>query len=395
MNEMIKQTLTLFLLFMVITADISAQKSFVCSVAWKVGGLLPANEQKQSLGFAGPVTGIHQDVLIVAGGANFPDGMPWLGGKKKYYDDGYIFKKKESGQIEYYKSFKLPFSLAYSANCSVSSGIITVGGENEMGLSDKVLLLRWDKTKQTVRIKRLPNLPFTVTNAAVTAISNKIYVAGGETKNEVSNHFLVLDLNEANTGWKQLPSLPKPVSHGVMAAQSNGVDQSIYIIGGRKKNSNDTSTLYASTLQFDWKANQWAEKKPVPYALSAGTGVAAGSNQILLFGGDKGETFHQTEELIAAINNETDSVKKQRLNQQKIGVQSAHPGFDRHVLLYDTVKDKWTTVGTIPFDVPATTTATKWGKDVIIPSGEIKAGVRTPQILLGRLSYQKTSCSNQ
>ena len=42
-------------------------------------------------GFGGPIAGVHDGVLIVAGGANFPDGPPWqVGdappGKKVWHD---------------------------------------------------------------------------------------------------------------------------------------------------------------------------------------------------------------------------------------------------------------------------------------------------------------------
>ena len=35
-----------------------------------------------SLGVAGPFAGVSHDVLIVGGGANFPNGAPWDGGAK-------------------------------------------------------------------------------------------------------------------------------------------------------------------------------------------------------------------------------------------------------------------------------------------------------------------------
>src|SRR5690348_1740468 len=114
-------------------------------------------------------------------------------------------------------------------------------------------------------------------------------------------------------------------------------------------------------------------------------GVAFGTNSILLFGGDKGTTFHKTEELIFAISNEKDEAKKARLNAEKIKVQSTHPGFCRQVLLYNTKKDEWKTIGNIPFDSPATTTAVKWDNKIIIPGGEIRAGVRTTQILSAKI----------
>ena len=43
-------------------------------------------------GVAGPFAGIHGSTLIVAGGANFPDTMPWHGGKKQYHDEIYQFQ---------------------------------------------------------------------------------------------------------------------------------------------------------------------------------------------------------------------------------------------------------------------------------------------------------------
>ena len=78
-----------------ITEALYAQQG-VSSIQWKIAGELPStNSHERSLGFAGPVAGIHKNILVVAGGANFPKAMPWMGGKKKYYDCGYLFKGQE------------------------------------------------------------------------------------------------------------------------------------------------------------------------------------------------------------------------------------------------------------------------------------------------------------
>ena len=47
-------------------------------------------------GLAGPYTGIDDNVLIVAGGANFPDKLPWEGGAKVFYDEIFILKKNDA-----------------------------------------------------------------------------------------------------------------------------------------------------------------------------------------------------------------------------------------------------------------------------------------------------------
>lgn len=367
-----------------------AQKQTLHHINWKVAAELPAiNGQSKALGLAGPAAGVHQKVLVVAGGANFPDRMPWLGGKKKYYDDIYVFEKEDKGNniTPYPKLFHLPYPVAYSAGCTAPAGIICAGGENADGITSKVLLVQWDIATENIAVKNLPDLPVAVANASITADGNMVYLGGGEMADGVSNHFYRLDLNDTAAGWKQLPALPKPVSHAVMVVQASGDHQYLYMIGGRKKNSNGISDLYASVYRYDLKNNRWQQKQSLPYALSAGTGMATGDSGILLFGGDKGETFHKTEQLIAAIEAEKDDAKKQQLIRQKALLQTAHPGFSQEVLHYNAMADAWEITGTIPFEVPVTTTAVNWGKEVLIPSGEIKAGKRTPRLLLGKFFH--------
>lgn len=389
-----KRTLYIFFLTMLTTVETAAQNGTPCAIEWKIAGAVPpAKEGQKPLGVAGAVAGIHNGMLIIAGGANFPDAMPWLGGKKNYDDEGFVFDLDQTGAATVVSTFKLQFPLAYSASCSTPGGIVTAGGENEQGISNKVFLLQWDIATGNILINNLPDLPVAVTNAAIASIDNKVYLAGGEMKTGVSDRVFVLDIMNRKAGWKTLPSVPHPVSHAVLVAKED--EQNLYLAGGRKKNGNGISDLYASTYTFDIKNGQWTEKNTLPYVLSAGTGVLAAGNSILLFGGDNGGTFHKVEELIAAIAGETDSLKKQELNVQKVKLLSAHPGFCKSVLSYDIAKDEWTTIGSIPLGVPVTTTAIRWNDHVIIPSGEIRAGVRTPTILLGKFCFEKTAASQE
>jgi N-acetylneuraminic acid mutarotase len=92
---------------------------------------------------------------------------------------------------------------------------------------------------------------------------------------------------------------------------------------------------------------------------------------------------------MAAISAEKGETKKQELILKKNKFQGEHPGFSKEVLFYNVNTNRWKVLGTIPFDVPVTTTAVKWGSQVLIPSGEIKAGVRSPYILSAKI-LQKT-----
>lgn len=379
---------TICILFMFSVTELFAQKKSN-AVSWSIAGELPSsNGQPASLGVAGPVTGVHDKMMFVAGGANFPDSMPWQGGKKKYYNRLYVFTKKSKHLTPIADNFTLPDKIAYSANCSTPNGVLYAGGENETGISDKAFLLKWDDATRSVVTEQLPSLPVAVTNAAATSHNNIVFIAGGESGDGVSDKCWSIDLGNSTAGWEELPSLPKPVSHAVFVAIKSAGILKLYIVGGRRKTKQGISDLYKSVFELTIGSNQWKELEPLPYPLSAGTGVATGTAGIILFGGDLGTTFSKVESYLSAISKATSETEKQDLIRQKNQLLVAHPGFSKEILLYNIVTGKTKTVGTIPYPIPVTTTAFLWDKVVMIPSGEIKAGVRTPQILMAKIRRQ-------
>lgn len=342
---------------------------------WKQFAVLPSVKGMASLGYAGPVTGIQDNLLFIGGGANFPDGMPWAGGKKQYYSLAYVTSIDTKSPS--FREFSLPYKVAYSATCSTPAGIVCAGGETDTGPLNLVLLIQFNKGAPVFSF--LPSLPLALTNAAATVIENDIYIAGGETRTAVSSRFFKLDLNDTLKGWQSLPDVPASVSHAVLVSIAE--KGKIFLAGGRKKTQTGISELYNTLFEYDLPTNQWVAKKNLPYTLSAGTGTIIENRYIALFGGDRGIAFHKTEQLITEIQNESDSVKKRALTQQKNQLQITHPGFSRELLLYDIKNDLWMMGASIPFNVPVTTTAVKNGNRIWIPSGEIKAGVRSPAIL--------------
>lgn len=374
-----KFSVSLLIAFLMIACN-TVQKN-VAVFNWEAATELPPEQgQLRSIGYAGPIAGTHNGVLFIGGGANFPDKMPWRGGVKKYHDELFVYRPSGNN----FQHFKLPYALAYCANVSTPKGLVSIGGENELGPTSGVLFINWDGRK--VVVKQFPHLPIAITNASATGVDNIIYVAGGETNEAVSSKFYKLNMNDAAPAWQELAPLPQPTSHAVLVAKEGGNVKQFFLIGGRRKNTNGISDLYESVYAYNIANNEWEKKKPLPYALCAGTGTVWGEDYIVLFGGDKGETFHKVETLIAKINSEKDSVVKEKLNEEKIMIQSTHPGFSNELLWYNIKKDEWMANGAIPFAVPVTTTAVKMDGKIYIPSGEIKAGVRTPVILKANAS---------
>jgi N-acetylneuraminate epimerase len=283
----------------------------------------------------------------------------------------------------------LPEAVAYCANVMTSEGLVYIGGENAQGILDKVVLVKKNVTSDELIFSDLSSLPLPLTNLAAAYNNDIIYVAGGNSKDGNSDKFFSLDVSTPGASWQSLPDIPVKIAYTVMAVQSDGDHNCIYLIGGRRKNRNGISDIFNTVYQFDIKDNHWRKKQSLPYSVSAGTGIAIGSNHILLVGGDKGETFSKEEKLSAAIRTEKDEQKNKELIKEKIALLEAHAGFTSEVMLYNTITDTWEKTNPLPSGSPVTTTAIKWDDDIIIPSGEIKAGVRTPRILMGKLSVQQ------
>lgn len=344
---------------------------------WKKAGSLTTLGKS---GVAAPVTGISNDVLIVGGGADFPDTLPWLGGKKKYYDRVCIFEANGDSLVQTDKAPALHHPVAYAASCSTTGGLIYAGGESEAGISKQVFRLSWHADSKELASERLPDLPVALTNAGMVAYKEQVIICGGETDTGTSAKCFSLDINDMEAGWRELATLPQAVSHMILALQSLNNRDYLYLLGGRSKMQTGISDLYRDVYALDLAVNTWEKKTSLPYPVTAGTGFAADEEQIVLFGGDTGETFHRSELLSVAIKAEKDPAGLAKLNEERIELLNTHPGFSNKILLYNTRTGLCTEIGLLPFETPVTTTAVVWNDKVVLPGGEIKAGVRTPDI---------------
>lgn len=363
--------------------------SAVASLPGPVGG--GANP-----GVAGAFAGWHQGALLIAGGANFPAGMPWEGGRKAYQDRIYVLQKK--GEKYQWIEARNPYlnqKMAYGASVSVPAGIVCIGGESEAGTSRNAFLMQWDDAVKQVLFTTLPDLPMPLANAAATAIGQMVYVAGGENAGKPSNGFFALDLAAANPQWQTLPALPVALSHAVAVAQNDGKATAVYVLGGRSATASGVSELHGTTFRYDPASRQWQQRAGIsdggiPTTLSAGTGLASGSSYIVLFGGDNGKVFHEIETFNARIAAATTDAEKQMLQAEKLPLLLQHDGFSKNIYLYNTITDTWTKTGEMPAGAQVTTTAVKAGSDIIIPSGEVRPGVRTPVVMRGSMRSQSS-----
>ena len=79
--------------------------------------------------------------LIVAGGANFPDKMPWDGGAKVWWGDIWVLENFSRLTPSWVRdrTFKLPRRIAYGISVSLPEGVVCVGGQHDRGDGARVL----------------------------------------------------------------------------------------------------------------------------------------------------------------------------------------------------------------------------------------------------------------
>ncbi|MCA5005299.1 Kelch repeat-containing protein [Sphingobacterium bovistauri] len=349
-------------------------------IEWNVAGKLPEGADNAAhIGVAGAVTGILSDMLVVAGGANFPKEMPWDGGTKAYSKEVYLYTKGQNNEFILSNTQSFEDSVAYAANVSFDNSIYSIGGErNGKATSD---VYRYFIENKSFKRVQLPSLPLSLTNGAAVQVGGDLYFVGGENADLVSNKIYRLHLSAGGGEWEEFFEMPKPLTHMVVASDAK---DNIYIIGGRKRNTNAKSDMYNEVYSINVDSKKVELLDTLPEALAAGTGGYANGNLIVI-GGDNAQTFHRVEELIGAINLESDESKKAELITKKNDIQRAHSGFSPNVWYYNLEERTWKASNQIKGASPVTTTAIIHKNLIVIPSGEVRAGVRTDQILMGKI----------
>jgi len=368
-------------------------------------------------GLAGAFSGVHEDALIVAGGANFPDGLPWSvlpdGSKPKkiYNTDIYVLLKNDKGYEWKVSEVKLPHGYSYGVSIPTEDGLICIGGEwrtyDANGVkkpkSDKAFTIKHLGEGKIKILDNLPALPTACSDMGGAKVGSKIYIAGGADKKGQTRNFWSLDMSKKDDPeafvWKTLePWDGAPRSHLVAAAASNGKKDCFYIFSGRCKDAEKGWMFLTDSWMYD--GAKWSRVADVgtnlqnktPVCVMAGAGIKTGANHIAVFGGADGNLFRMVEEeLPAEIKAARDAGKDAEadaLEKKKTDLYTNHPGFSRDILAYHTVTDTWRVIGKcsesdiagLTAGSHVTTTAVKWGKDIIIPSGEVRPGVRSPNI---------------
>jgi len=321
-----------------------------------------------ALGVAGAFAGVSGEALIVAGGANFPeplfkDGQMNPAAKKVWWDEVYVLPTPEGA---WQQPASLPRPLAYGASVSTPDGLVCIGGCDANESYADVFLLTW--TNGQIEREALPALPKPCFNAAAALLGTTIYLAGGQESPEARQAmttFRALDLSQDAPEWTELDLWPGPARILPVAAVQDG---SFFLFSGCELFTDENGNVKRNYLTDAYRftpdsrtTEQWKKiaDVPVPVTAAPTPAIPAGQTHILILGGDDGTNADRTMELA-----------------------DKHPGFSKDILAYHTITDTWTKAGSLSAG-HVTATTVKWRDTIVVPSGEIRPGTRSPKILAG------------
>lgn len=328
----------------------------------------------ENIGTAGLLAGTIDDYIIVGGGANFPYESVLNGGAKKSYSDLYLFKQN-GNKLELKEHTNLDYEIGYGNSISTTSGIYYIGGSPEGEKGKDIILIKLDENKK-ITYEKVGNLPFTLSDGIAAEYEGKFYLGLGKQDGKASNKFYEYDIKTNTT--KELAEIPGEKTRNQSVAQI--LNGNLYVFSG------GDATAYTDGYKYDIKNKKWTDAASVSIdnkkiSLLGANSIKINKNEMLVIGGFNKEVYDD------AVKN-LNSLKDKELDEFRQDYFTRDPfefNWNRNILIYNSEKDTWSTIGEIPFDGPCGGGLVLLNNNIYSINGEIKPGIRTNKIFSGTI----------
>ena len=337
----------------------------------EVIGTMPEAENGYSLGVSACYAATNNGSLLLAGGCNFPDIPAAEGGKKRYYKG--IYLTTGNSTLQWKKVGELPEASAYGVSLQYGNNLIIAGGMNEKSPSQAVNMLSCEG--ENIAIKQLPPLPCTIDNAAGAVSGNNIYIAGGNANGKASSRLFTLNINDRQTGWQELVPFP---GNGRVQPVCAATDEALYLWGGfTPKDSLTEAKVHTDGYKYTFADKKWSaldtvtDENGAQLTLSGGTAIAYNDTLILAAGGVNRTIFED------AISGTYSCIPPKEYMKQAAEWYK----FNGRLLAFDTKREQWHLVQKNQLYARAGALLTTDGEYIYYIGGELKPGIRTPEIV--------------
>ena len=306
--------------------------------------LQPIPDAAYAKGVSAPFCGMLGQVLVVAGGANFPDKSLLEGGAKRVYADIWAY-----AEGAWTHAGNLPDSVAYGATFPLADALILAGGNVCGTTSDRVYELRLQEGHAELKV--LPPLPVPMEQCGWAQEGEKLYLVGQEG---------VFACTAGEYRWERLAAPPMPLVQPVAYAKEGR----LFVWGGFHP-----ETLEVLDQGYCLSDGRWTEAPPIPDGgtFVGATGAVLPDGRLAVVGGVNRSIFAK------ALHNGPDD---------RIPYLSQEPAwyrFRQEVFVFDG--KAWSQVFSAPeCALAGPGVAAAADGTLYVAGGELKPGVRSPRI---------------
>ena len=305
--------------------------------------LKPIPDAAYAKGVSAPFCGRIQDVLVVAGGANFPDRPLLEGGAKRVYADIWAYTGRQ-----WLRAGSLPDSTAYGATFTLGDSLILAGGNVSGTTTDHVYQLYLHNGKAV--IKKLPNLPVPMEQCGWTQDGETLFLVGQEG---------VFRCEAGEYRWEKVADLPEPLVQPVAYARGG----KFFVWGGY-----NPETLEVSPRGWCLSEGAWLEAPAIPDdgTFVGATGATLKDGRLVVVGGVNREIFAK------ALHN-TPEDRIPYLSQEPEWYQ-----FRQNIYVFDG--ERWALAAWAAECALAGPGVAVFPDGLYVAGGELKPGVRSSKI---------------
>lgn len=303
--------------------------------------------------------------ITVAGGCNFPAPDPIAPtAVKQFYKGIYLFRPTDSS-AGWKRVAELPEACAYGATFAYDNKMVIVGGITDKGYMTDIVSITFSDKNDKAKVEIVGKLPFAIDNCGFCSAMGKGYLVGGNIDGIPSNRVIVYDIDSGVI--TELPPMPGNPRVQPTSAIASG---KLYVWGGfAGKHNGKEATLELGGIAYDFTSGKWSEvegpvdNEGIPLSVGGGCAATFTDGRVLVCGGVNKDIF------LNALQNQAPDYLQHPIEWYR---------FNPYILLFDSMKGKWSVLGESPLCARAGALLLNYGPDrALLFGGELKPRVRT------------------
>lgn len=340
---------------------------------WECIGSLPAQLGfEENIGTAGMLSGVINGKLVVAGGANFPYESALNRGEKIIHRDIYLFDE-ENGRLRIIDQRQFDYPIAYGASCVVDDILYFIVNNPSHKYESDIIAVKEEDSKLSISV--VGSIPMKIENIVMESIGGKLYFGVGSISGEHSNRFYSYDIELGNISeLESFPGYPRSQCVSSLLLNDDG-EEHIVVFGG------GSNEAYLDGFSYDVSTNTWNTLSDI---LIEGEGVSVlgagytrvSDSELLIVGGFNKQLWKEACYNLSNLKGDEHT----RYRNNYFSMDPEEYGWNKKILVYNFKDDTWRSLGEIQFNPPCGNSLLINNNRIYSIMGEIKPGIRTPDI---------------